>query len=291
MDNPNNLNNFQITYSNLESRIRNNEFKDKEILIKEITELRKNGSQLSNTAVEELLRLYDSLHKSDELPLDMQNYKSVGLENQNLIVSTERDKILKTNGNTSAMSEEFKQNQNEIVANNQDGIATSDDVFKRMETTQKEEVTLIPLSESINYNNISTEVLSKIKFFITNQYINPYSYKVNLENGIFYNVETDETLEIRKDTQTGKYHIYRGSEIVYENNEQTVQQENDVVDIDNIERDEEEMAYESRLNKPKVRTLQKPTYPNNAAFTKISFLVINVLTFALLITMIILLNK
>ena len=45
--------------------------------------------------------------------------------------------------------------------------------------------------------------------------------------------------------------------------------------------------------KPKVRVRKREFHDNrgNAAFTKISFLIINIVTFALLVTMILLLNK
>ena len=62
---------------------------------------------------------------------------------------------------------------------------------------------------------INIELLHKIRYFVSNKYINPYSYKIDLENGIFYNTETSEVLEVRKDEVTNKYQIYKGSEVVY----------------------------------------------------------------------------
>lgn len=279
----------QVTVNDLESQIKNNQFNSKDQLVEYLVNLRNKGlSQLDNQQMQELLNLFDSLHKKEDTPLDMQNYSSVGLENQDLITSKENDRVLKTLQGTSAFSDEFRQTQNEIIANNQDGMVNADTVFEHMATHEKEEMSLISLTEAISRDDIQIEVLNKIKFFITNSYVNPYSFKVDLASGIFYNVETDEVYEVRKNVDTNQYEIYRGSEKVYGNN--TAENEQEVTN----DMDPEKMAYESTLNKPMVR-VRKPEdhrrYTGNAAFTKVGLLVINIITFALLITMIVLLNK
>ena len=73
----------------IEEQIRNNFYNDKEKLAKYLKELKINGilPSITEQQIEELLQLYDNLHSKDVLPLDMQNYSSVALDNQNLIVS------------------------------------------------------------------------------------------------------------------------------------------------------------------------------------------------------------
>ena len=53
----------------------------------------------------------------------------------------------------------------------------------------------------------------------------------------------------------------------------------------------EEISNKNRLNRPKARVRTKPSRMDSAAFTKLGFLIINIITFSLLITMAILLKK
>ena len=94
--------------------------------------------------------------------------------------------------------------------------------------------------------------------------------------------------EVRKNEDTNQYDIFKGSEKIYGHAtelEQTPPQEHEF--------EEEKQTYEEQLNKAnlKVRRLEKKSFMNNAAFTKVGFLIINILTFTILTTMIILLNK
>lgn len=272
MDNQNNYN----VYLDLENQIKNNNFKSKEDLNRYIVYLKQRGfiSSNDNQKVENLLKLYDELNSHTDNPLNMEGYKNVSLENQELIVSTNNDRILKTDSNHGEIEKEFMQTQNEMTANRQELVNTND-VFEKIADTKKEEVTLLFISEVFNKDNIDLEILQKIKFFITNKYINPYNYKVDIQNGIFYNIETNEVLEVRKDSETNEYKIYRGSEIVYENESQV------------LEKEEESKNYEKK--NIKVRRLVKEdnrTF-NNAAFSKISFLILNIIIFIMSIYFII----
>lgn len=272
MDNQNNYN----IYLDLENQIKNNNFKSKEDLNRYIVNLKQRGfiSSNDNQKVENLLKLYDELNSHTNNPLNMEGYKNVSLENQELIVSTNNDRILKTDSNHGEIEKEFMQTQNEMTANRQELVNTND-VFEKIADTKKEEVTLLFISEVFNKDNIDLEILQKIKFFITNKYINPYNYKVDIQNGIFYNIETNEVLEVRKDSETNEYKIYRGSEIVYENESQV------------LEKEEESKNYEKK--NIKVRRLVKEdnrTF-NNAAFSKISFLILNIIIFIMSIYFII----
>ena len=199
MDNQNNYN----VYLDLENQIKNINFKSKEDLNRYIVYLKQRGfiSSNDNQKVENLLKLYDELNSHTNNPLNMEGYKNVSLENQELIVSTNNDRILKTDSNHGEIEKEFMQVQNEMTANRQELVNTND-VFEKIADTKKEEVTLLFMSEVFNKDNIDLEILQKIKFFITNKYINPYNYKVDIQNGIFYNIETDEVLEVRKDIET-----------------------------------------------------------------------------------------
>ena len=275
---------------NIENQIKNNQFETKEDLIKYINQQKNIGmiTSVSEEEVRRLLALYDETHSKESVPLDMTNYKNVRLEDKNLIISQKTQQILETHEDTEDFVTEFKETQNEIIANNQDNQIDADDVFNKMVNQQKKELSLISLFEAITRDNIEIEILNKLKFFITNKYINPYVFKINLETGIFYNIETNEVFEVRKNEDTNQYEIFKGSEKAYGNVqklEETPSLEHDL--------QEEKQTYEEQLNKAnvKVRRLQKPPFTNNAAFTKVGFLIINILTFAILTTMIILLNK
>lgn len=277
----------EMILKNLEMRISNNQFASKEELSQYLLSLKNRGiilqSVLTNEKIQELLDLFDKTNKKDEIPLDIQEYTSVGLEHQDLIISKQTDQVLKTLEGTSSFEAEFKQTQNEIIANKDDGLANADTVFKQMASHQKEELKLISVVEATYRDDINTEILNRIKFFITNRYINPYSFKVDVKNGVFYNIETNEVYEVRKNQNTNQYEIYKGSEMVYGEAEKQLEHD----------KDEEKQNYESKNNPPKTRKLvpQPTSHNNQAAFTKVGFLIINIITFTLLITMIILLNK
>ena len=67
----------------------------------------------------------------------------------------------------------------------------------------------------------------------------------------------------------------------------------DLFDNVNNEKEEIHIVNKPTKNKSKIRTKVKPFYGNtdNAAFTKVGLLIINIITFALLVTTIILLKK
>lgn len=278
-------------YTDIENQIRNNQFSSKEALNQYLINLRRKGILISENQkeIQELLALYDSLNVSAEIPLDMEKYKSVELEEQNLIISTEDDKVLKTQESTETITDEFKSIQNTITANNHDGLVNADTVFNHMANNQKEELSLIPISEVFTHDDIDIEILKKIRFFLGNKYINPYDFRIDIQTGIFYNHETNEALEVRINKDTNQYEIYRGNELLYG----SIQEEYTQTPLES-EKEEEKEIYDT-LNQPKKRVLRPPS-PNDqrynrAAFTSVSFLVINIITFALLITMIVLLNK
>jgi len=273
----NNQNNYDF-YPDLENRIKNNLFKSKEELTNYIFNLKQRGIIPHDEyyKIEKLLNLYDEMHLHTENALDIKNYKSVSLEEQELIVSTESDRILKTDSNHDEMEKEFKQLQNELAANSQQELVDADDVFKKLADTQKEEVTLLFMSEVFSKDDIDLEILQKIKYFITNRYINPYDYKVDIENGIFYNTLTDEVLEVRKDVETNEYKIFRGDEIVYENNYYS--DKNNEYDSQLLEREEDEQIHDKKNIKVRRLTKDNDRF-SNAAFSKIGFLILNIIIF------------
>lgn len=291
-------NNYQTLLSVLYQQIRNNNFKSKEELNNYIIYLKNNlipSDVLSNEKVLELLNLYDSIHQNDNPKLDMRNYKASSLSNQNFIISTKTDTVLKTNSSNEDLNKEFQKIQNEITSSQtQNELANSDIVFAEMEKNRKEELTLLSINEVLQRDDIDSEVLRKIRFFINNEYINPYSYKVDINTGLFYNQETKEMFEVRKNPQTGNYEIYKGSEVEYskareteEHSNESLEGNNDFVEDQEINKDIDE---KQMLYKPKVRRLIKPTNLNNAAFVKSSFIVIGICIFSVILA-IILINR
>lgn len=291
-------NNYQTLLSVLYQQIRNNNFKSKEELNNYIIYLKNNlipSEVLSNEKVLELLNLYDSIHQNDNPKLDMRNYKASSLSNQNFIISTQTDKVLKNNFSNEVLNKEFQKIQNEITSSQtQNELANSDIVFAEMEKNRKEELTLLSINEVLQRDDIDSEVLRKIRFFINNEYINPYSYKVDINTGLFYNQETKEMFEVRKNPQTGNYEIYKGSEVEYskareteEHSNESLEGNNDFVEDQEINKDIDE---KQMLYKPKVRRLIKPTNLNNAAFVKSSFIVIGICIFSVILA-IILINR
>ncbi|MBQ2872929.1 MAG: hypothetical protein IJE89_02910 [Bacilli bacterium] len=276
----------ELTIPDIERQIRNNQYKSKEELADYILDLRKKGLlNIDNRQIKELLDLFDELHKITNTTLDMSNYRSVDLEQEDLIISKESDRILTTQEGTSAFTDEFKQKQNEIIANNNEKSVDADKVFNKMATQEKEELTLMTLDEAFVYPNISIELLMKIKFFVTNILINPNVFRININTGIFYNIENNEAYEVRKNEDTQEYEIYKETEKIYGSSTDN-QQEN----TESLEQGYE--SPEQKLNKPKVRRLvpDNPSTPN-AAFTKIGFLIMSIITFVLLTLMTLLLMK
>lgn len=282
--------NYENLVIQLEEKIRNKGYASKEELVAYINNLKNNGmpaSIMSPEKEKELLQLYDELNPINKNELNLENYKGVNLENQNVIVAKEQDALLKTDFSNANLTQDFKNNQNELTAMGNDGLANADEVFKYMRDYKKEEMNLISLSEVPQRDNIDAEILNKIKFFLSNKYINPYEFKVDPNTGIFYNIETDEVLEVRKNSQTGKYELYKGSEKVYgeePTNEESNEQENELKE----DSPEEEMAYENK--NVKVKRLIKPTINNNA-FVKSSLLFITCIFISLVLSMILLYYK
>ena len=278
----------------IERKIRNDEFKNKEELNNYLKKLLDAGlfeQYQENLQIKKLLDLYDSLHSYSSQPLNMENYKGVSLEEKQFIVSTQDDRVLKTTESYQKIDEEFKNNQNELIASNKGETVTADEVFERMANTQKEELSLVPLTQIHTISDIKIETLQKIKFFINSQYVNPYDFQIDLSNGVFYNVTTKEMFEVRKNEETNQYAIYKGGEIVYRENNQT--EENQVTNNmePSYESEEDKQLYERKDN-VKRRVLTPPkNYPSNMAFSKMSFLILNIISFMVIITMIIFLNK
>lgn len=276
----------------IQERINNNEFKDKNELISFLNDLKKQGlseSIITNEKITELLNLFDQTHSKEKSSLDLENYSSFKLENQNVIVSKKDDIVLKTNRPSEELPQEFKENQNELTAMSNDGLANADMTFDYMEKYKKEKMNLISLSEAVEKDNINKETLNKIKFFINNSYTNPSSYKVDIERDIFYNIENQEVLEVRKNQQTGKYEIYKGGELAYSNNS------SDETKEDNFEKEtdtnEEKMPYLNKNENVKIRRLIKPKDMNNNAFIKGSLLIIISLITSFLLSLLIISQK
>ena len=263
----------------IENHIRNNSFKTKEDLYRYLLSLRTKNINyiITDEDVKELLKLYDELHIQTEVPLEIQNYTNKKLDDKNYIVSEQADRVLKTTGNSQEFIQEFKNTQNEILAHSKDGDTNAKEVFNKMADTKKEEVTLIPISEAITKQDIDTELLYKIKFFISKSPLNPYEFKVNTENGVLFNIETNELYEVRKNENTGEYEIFIGGEIGY-NDTNNLENSNETLANDH---DEEQLYQESKQN-VKVRKLVKEKYPANAAFANISILLLNIVSFAII---------
>ena len=292
-ENQNGIIREQTIIESLQQQVKNNYFRNKEELANYLVKLRNNGTNINNDQTKELLNLFDSLNTKNILPLNMREYSNVGLENQNLIVSKNDDRILKTLEGGSEYTNDFLRVQNETIANTLDGQTNANEVFEHMAKHQKEQISLISLTEAIIRKNIDREILLKIRFFITNSKINPYSFQVDIETGIFFNVETKEVYEVRQNETTNQYEIFKGSEQVYGTNEEQLQNENEEPELES-DLSQEQIEYDPRLNKPKVRVRkleERRPYMNNAAFTKIGFLIMTVFSYAILAVMMLLLNK
>ena len=276
---------YRNIVDNLETRIKNNSFQSKEELNEYLNNLKSNAiasTLLSNEEILRLLNLYDEYHQEIPASLDMQNYNDAKLGDEKYIVATQSNEVLKDMSPTE-MTEEFKQKQNEITsASTTNELANADIVFEQMKATEKEELTFIPIEEAITRPNIDTEVLNKIKFFITNQNIDPHAYRVNVADGVLFNPETNELYEVRRNEETGEYEIFKGGEKQYTSNEQA-NNEDDNQELLRDE-DEEKLEYENH----KVRKLVKP--PENAAFIKNTFIIFVITVFSILASAIIALN-
>ena len=274
--------NYENVLLEIKKKITENEFASKEELTEYINKLKKNGipeNILTPEKITEYLDLYDSLNPELDPSLDLQNYKGVNLENTSVIVGVEQDVILKTDHENGEMIKEFRENQNELTALTEDDLANADETFEHMREHKKEELNLVPLNEAINKENIDIETLNKIRFFVTNKYINPNSYRVDIENVIFYNLETNEVLEVRKNEETGEYEIYKGGEKVHGDSSPENELETDT--------NEEKMSYESK--DVKVKKLTKPI-DDNSAFIQSSLLFIICTTLGLILSAIMLIK-
>ncbi len=282
------LTRYRNIVENLETIVKDDSFKSKEELNEYLNNLKKHpiaSTLISNEEILRLLNLYDEYHKELPASLDMQNYSDAQLGDNHYIVANQTDAVLKNN-NPSEMTEEFKQKQNEITsASTNDELANADIVFDQMKNTEKEELNFISINEAISMSNIDTEVLNKIRFFITNKDVNPYDYRVNPNSGILYHDETDELYEVRKNEETGKYEIFKGGEKQYAENENNLEDNQELIH----DKDEEKLEYENT----KVKRLIKP--PENAAFVNNTFIIFIIATFAvlasLILALVILINK
>lgn len=163
---------------------------------------------------------------------------------------------------------------------NEDSLANAEEVYHEMRDNRKEEVSLIPLYEMIERKDINEELLNKIKFFITNNNINPYEYKISSETGLFYNTKNDEVLEVRKNPETGQYEIVKVSQVMY--NDEEMQQ-----NLDNSEK-----LKDRELPIKKVRRRIPPKdIPGQAAFVKTSILITICILMSCVLSTIILLLK
>ena len=255
----------------LEKRVNNNYFKSKDQLVAYINEMRQNKQldrEKFDKKVEELLSLYDKYNES-ELPLNLEN-----------------DKAPKTNSNYSEKSQEFKEVQNTIIANNNDGT-NADAVFDYMAKYQKESYVLMPLS-NLNMQIINKDMLDKIRFFVKNGNINIFDYQVDISNGLFFNIITNELFEVTRDPDTQQFKIYKENESQYNNKIRSDNKGNDIANLSN----EESLKYQSRNNNSKVRVLRlNPLKDNRAAFTKTSFLIIILFLFSIMCALLLLLLK
>ena len=277
--------NYKNILYQLEQKIKDNQFESKEELVDYINKLKSEGMPteiLTEQKIAEYLDLYDSLNIKDMNSLDMSNYAGAKLEKQNVIISKQDDVLLKTENTPDKLPEEFKKNQNELTAMQDDGLSNANEVFDYMRNYKKEELDLVTIEEALNRDNIDSEMLQKIKYFVTNKYVNPYSYRINLENGVFYNIETEEVLEVRKDETTGKYSIYKSGQKVYGDVPENAEEE----DVKK-ETEEEEKEHEKEKEDIKVKRLIKPELNNNA-FVQGGLLFVICIIVAFLISLILL---
>lgn len=294
----------------LERKISNNYFKSKDELISYVEEIRKNyqlDMNLFNSKLKELLSLYDKNNTN----IDMSNFKDVKLGDNTYIVSGEDYKVLKTDREQGELAEEFREVQNDMIVNDparQD--INADAIFDRMEKYQKESSTMMPLS-NLNIEIIDKDMLDKIRFFVQNGNVNIFEYQVDISNGIFFNVNTNELFEVRKNPNTLKYEIYKGGEVSYTNGSNDINNNSIINNISsytdeeliNFQQDakvslevkqtiEEELETRKKLNRPKTRVLKlNPLDNNRAAFIKSSFIIIMLFLSSIMCALLLLLLK
>lgn len=266
----NSFNREESVYLILEEQIKNNQFKSKEELIERINKLKEYGRISGEENIIKLLELYDNLNKNDEIKLDTKNYKSVMLEESNVIVSKNDDSVIKTNEKDNNINDQFRTVQNEMVASSNDGMVNADMVYDHLSKFKNEELSFIPLSEVLLRDDIDIEKLKRIKFFLSNKYIDHDNYKYDMVNGLFYNPDTDDVLEVRFNDNTLEYEIYRNNELVY----------------DDVDYENSRLHTENKQN-VKVRKLTL----DNSAFSKIGFLILNISTFIAVSLMLIFLYR
>ena len=294
----------------LERKINSNYFKSKDELISYVEEIRKNyqlDMNLFNSKLKELLSLYDK----NNINIDMSDFKDVKLGDNTYIVSGEDDKVLKTDREQGELAKEFREVQNDMIVNDparQD--INADAIFDRMEKYQKESSTMMPLS-NLNIEIIDKDMLDKIRFFIQNGNINIFEYQVDISNGIFFNVNTNELFEVRKNPNTLNYEIYKGREVSYTNGSNDINNNSIINNISsytdeelvNFQQDtklssevkqtiDEELERRKKLNRPKTRVLKlNPLDNNRAAFIKSSFIIIMLFLSSIMCALLLLLLK
>ena len=196
--------------------------------------------------------------ENKDMPLKMENYKGVTSEGENLIIGKDEGRILTTESSPEQIPQEFKNYEYQIIASNgKETPVEAPEIFAKMAERTNTERRIMSISEILVARiDIDKEVWKKIKFFITNKNFDPRVYKVDPDRGLFYNIETSEILEVRKDETTDQYFIYRDGQKVYE----------------------EELSYEEKKKEQgKVKILRRePSNFNNsnAAFSKLNFLLL-----------------
>ena len=175
-----------------------------------MVELRENGmiNVIDNRKMRELLDLYDMLHQKANSPIDTQNFSSVSIENNNLIISKETGRVLLTQKDSSSFEEEFKQAQNELSIQSQSGMVNANMAFEHM-ANKKVEMELITLDEALLRDDITLENLNKIRFFVVSGYVNPNQIRIDMSKGVFYDIETSDIYEIKYNPDTKEYEIYK----------------------------------------------------------------------------------
>jgi len=276
---------YQRIILNLENAVKTERFESKEQLNKYMNDLiEKNRipeTYLSPETRKRLLNLYDEHHQKDQASLDMDNFKESNLDTQATIINKQEDIILKNNDKDKELIDQFKEIQNQMSSMTVDGLANANIVFDNIKDNKKEQINFLSISEAINRENIDKEILNKIKFLISNKTINLYSYKVDIDSGIFYNEETKEVYEVIKNEQ-GQYEIKKGAEVVYngEEPEEHVEKQISNSEEEMIEYNESKNYQQANV---KVRRLI-PQSNNNKAFIRSSLLVFGIMIFSIILS-------
>ena len=288
-------------FADIEKRIKTNFFNNKEDISKYVNSLKERGF-LTEEEINELLGIYDNLNQTSDMPLQMDNYKGVQVQSPetNLIVGTQERKILATEASPENITQEFKEKQNQIIAaNGTETPVEAPEIFAKMVATDKIELQMMSIPETLSKANIDKDVYEKIRYFITNKNLNPEYYYVDPQTGIFYNMDVPEILEVRKDPATNQYHIYRDNEIVYEDGahsrdaEQTGMISMESSNINSQEDLQPEGMEAPKKDDVKRKVLRRePTnYMDNAAFSNMNFLLLIISMFTASIVFINILSK